>query len=104
LNASLGIRKSRNTSLTWIFICFFGFWICQFLACCWCIYVSLDVIVCRRSHFGIGGELVEHFLPWLLVWHLLQTYLQKLDAFFAHGSFQWIGTHTKNLTFLQTAP
>jgi hypothetical protein len=25
LNASLGIRKSRNTSLTWIFICFFGF-------------------------------------------------------------------------------
>jgi hypothetical protein len=46
---------------------------------------------------------VEHFLPWLQVWHSLQTYLQKLDTFFTHGSFQWIGTHI-NFTFLQLVP
>jgi hypothetical protein len=37
---------------------FFGFWICRFLTCRWCIYVPLDVILCRRSHL----ELVDMFL------------------------------------------
>jgi len=58
LNAWLGIRKSRNTSLTWIFICFFGFWIVSFLLVadvCMSLWMSLfagDLIL----------ELVEMFL------------------------------------------
>jgi hypothetical protein len=61
---------------------FFGFWICRFLTCCWCIYVPLDVILCRRSHL----ELVDMFLKAPRMWVLTHiSLLQDLLSMWGLG-------------------
>jgi hypothetical protein len=58
-NAWLGFRKSRNTSLTWIFICFFWFLnlsVSYFLLMYICLFGCHSL---QEISFGIGGHVFE---------------------------------------------